>query len=276
MRRCVTLSVYSKTLAHPSRFAAYLSDTKLRGIQTAGGDGKQKTGTEVTRSSPKAGASPRAAAFQSERAHDRFIRGHSTSAAAETEQEADTVGPTGNLFNAEIDPTLVGKYASTRRTFGPRSNAQAMLACGGPVLASQSSFDPNYEGAKNWIRNHAVGPAVLSPVLLSGLIGALVEAAVPRSVPIGWSMRQVRPLIVGVEICAKITVESVKDSSSDSELGEACSVPRGGTSDDSVDDRFRRKHGYEVLLRTKASRVRDDETIAEGCHTIWIPDYMNM
>jgi hypothetical protein len=109
-------------------------------------------------------------------------------------------GPWGDLFSAPIGMELVGKTASIRRTFGSRSNAQGFLVCGGEALAKHASFDLDYGRAQGWIRHHAVGPAVLSPVLIAGLVGALVEAALPQSVPISSSMKQIRPLIVGVSV----------------------------------------------------------------------------
>lgn len=107
-------------------------------------------------------------------------------------------GPWGDLFDATVGPELLGKAASFRRTFDAQSNALGLLTCGGEALAKHASFDPEYDRARDWIQHHAVGPAVLSPVLINGLVGALVEAAVPKAVPISCSMRQIRPLIVGV------------------------------------------------------------------------------
>lgn len=107
-------------------------------------------------------------------------------------------GPWGDLFGASVGRSLVGKNASIRRTFDAQSNALGLLTCGGEDLAKHASFDPEYERARDWIQHHAVGPAVLSPVLISGLVGALVEAAVPQSIPLASTMRQIRPLIVGV------------------------------------------------------------------------------
>lgn len=107
-------------------------------------------------------------------------------------------GPKGDLFKAEIGPDLVNKYASINRIFGPNCNAQAMLTCGGKELAKHASFDPQYSRAKDWIRSHPVGPAVISPLLISGLLTALIEAAMPQSIPLSTSMEMVRPLIVGV------------------------------------------------------------------------------
>jgi len=107
--------------------------------------------------------------------------------------------PTGDLFESKRGvkgQDLVGRTASVRRVFSPGANAQALLTCGGEELARHASFDPDYSRARGWIRNRAIGSAVLSPVLISGLVGALVEAALPQSIPNRCSMHQVRPLIV--------------------------------------------------------------------------------
>ena len=110
--------------------------------------------------------------------------------------------PIGDLFDNDDNDTdvnrLISKSASIRRTFGPSSNAQAMLTLGGPSLAANASFDPHYHRAREWIHHHAVGPTVQSPVLIQGLIGALVEATFPSSIIISNSMQNIRPLIVGV------------------------------------------------------------------------------
>lgn len=128
-------------------------------------------------------------------------RRFSSTSASPIVEDNDSDGPGGDLFNALIGIDLVGKTAYIRRTFGSRSNAQCFLVCGGEALAKHASFDPDYDRAQGWIRHHAVGPAVLSPVLISGLVGALVEAALPQSVPVSSSMKQIRPLIVGVSAC---------------------------------------------------------------------------
>ena len=125
-------------------------------------------------------------------------RSNTNSSRLEDSIENENEGPTGDLFNAKIDTDLVKKYASINRTFGPGCNAEAMLTCGGKELARHASFDPHYSRAKDWIRYHPVGPAVVSPVLISGLLGALVEAAIPQSIPLGSSIELVSPLIVGV------------------------------------------------------------------------------
>jgi hypothetical protein len=165
---------------------------------------------------------------------------------------------------------LIGHSASIRRTFGPRCNAQALLACGGESLAAHASFDPDYSQAQKWIRSHAVGPAVLSPVLINGLVGALVEAAFPQSVPDSQTMKEIRPLIVGVNVNAKITVTNVSRTSKvyGNEYVE--------NNSDSNEQQQQQKYGYQVDLKTEVLRVRDDAHIAEGTHSIWIPDYQGM
>lgn len=125
------------------------------------------------------------------------LRSHSSSAVS-TDNDYDPMGPEGDLFSADVGPSLVGKKAQVKRIFGPRANSIGLLTAGGEALAKHASFDPQYHRARDWIRTHAVGPAVLSPVLISGLVGALVEAACPQSIPISCSMQQIRPLIVGV------------------------------------------------------------------------------
>ncbi len=118
--------------------------------------------------------------------------------ASSVEDYTDDFDPWGDLFEASVGPELVGKKAHIRRKFDAQSNALGLLTCGGQALAKHASFDPEYERARGWIQHHAVGPAVMSPVLIGGLVGALVEAAVPQSVPMASTMRQIRPLIVGV------------------------------------------------------------------------------
>jgi acyl dehydratase len=185
--------------------------------------------------------------------------------------------PFGDLFDAPkgIRPDLIGKIAKIRRTFGPRSNAQAMLTCGGEALAAHASFDPDYVRAQGWIRHHAVGPAVLSPVLVTGVVGALVEATFPHAVPVSQSMKQHRPLIVGVAVHAKIEVVQVVSSNNEHEdgagKGQANLSPERGE-----EDRYDRRYGHQVDLKTTVARVRDDVVIAEGEHSIWIPDYLHM
>ena len=183
--------------------------------------------------------------------------------------EEEEKGPTGDLFHDHIKPgpNLLGKSASIRRTFGPNAAAQALLVCGGPALARHASFDPQYARARTWIHTHPVGPAVVGSILLQGLVGALVEAAVPQSVPMKANMTQIRPLIVGVEMEATVTVTDVKAT----EEGSYQHHHNDGTD---VED-ISRKGGYEVKLRTECKRVRDGSLLAEGSHVIWIPDHMH-
>jgi len=163
-------------------------------------------------------------------------------------------GPRGNLFHSPIGDSLLNKTASIRRTFSPRSNAQAMLICGGPILAAHASFDPNFDRARSYIRNHAVGPAVLSPILISGLIGALIEASLPQSFLISSDMKQHLPLIVGVQVEATIKVISVIEGRKDE-------------SPDATD----KSRGYELLLGTEVKTVSDGRLISEGSQKVWMP-----
>ena len=73
-----------------------------------------------------------------------------------------------------------------------------------------------------------------------------------------------------VEVCAKIEVVSVTDP----EVSESASC--GGYGDDDRNDLYERKNGFEVCLRTEVVRVRDGSPIADGRHSIWIPDYLHM
>jgi hypothetical protein len=185
------------------------------------------------------------------------------------ESSFDAERPTGPLFASRrpIGPELVGATGVIRRTFGPRSNAEGLLATGGPDLAAHASFDPDYPRAQDWIRHHAVGPAVLSPILIAGLTGALTEAAFPQGVITAQSMKHLRPLIVGVPVSSMIEVVSVTKA-------EQTNPP--DLDDDSERTDQKRKHGYDVVLRTVVSRVRDSCIIAEGTHELWVPDYLRM
>jgi hypothetical protein len=183
-------------------------------------------------------------------------------------------GPTGDLFvtstNEAADETSrtinaaeirVGNLASIRRTFGPNDNAQALLLCGGSSLARHASFDPTYARARTWIRSHAIGPAVVEPILIQGLVAALIEAAFPQRVPLSQQMTYHRPLIVGVETEATVTVAQIERNTS--------------TIDTASNDESVARipgDGVQVTLRAECKRVRDDTCVAEGTHQIWIPD----
>lgn len=160
-----------------------------------------------------------------------------------------------------IGQDFVGKTATIRRVFGPGANAQALLTSGGEELAQNASFDPNYETSKDWIRSRAVGPAVLSSTLISGLVGALIEASFPQTVPMNASMSFLRPLIVGMEVAASIRVESVHEARRD---GKPTGMGRDKTTET----------GYEIVLSTRVIRVQDDAVVAEGYSTVWIPGYL--
>ena len=197
---------------------------------------------------------------------DYTVRSKSTAVVEDVDFENHE--PTGDLFESKlkqgwIGENLVGKTASIRRVFGPGANAQAFLTCGGEDLARHASFDPDYETAKDWIQSRAIGDAVLSPILISGLVGALVEAAFPQTVPMSSSMDMRRPLIVGVEVCARVQVESVKETQRDGTEG-------GETTGHGAD------RGYEIVLSTQVIREQDDSIIAEGSHTVWFPSYLTM
>jgi hypothetical protein len=107
-------------------------------------------------------------------------------------------GPVGSLFQRHTTTTtkkkllhdLIGATGSIERTFGSNDNASGLLATGGSGLAAHASFDPNYLRAKQWITNHPVGNSVLSPIFLTGLTGALTEAAFPQAVITSQSIRQ--------------------------------------------------------------------------------------
>lgn len=153
-----------------------------------------------------------------------------------------------------------GNFASIRRTFGPNDNAQALLLCGGASLARHASFDPTYARAREWIRSHAVGPAVVEHILIQGLAAALVEAALPNRVPLSYQMTHHRPLIVGVEVEAIITVTDVRrDATAISNDGNDCTANTASA-------------GKLVTLRVECKRVRDGTCVAEGIHKIWLPD----
>jgi hypothetical protein len=140
-----------------------------------------------------------------------------------------------------------------------------MLVCGGKDLAANASFDPEYKRAKGYIQNHAVGPAVLSPILISGLVGALIESTLPQSFFVSGNTNQLRPLIVGVEVEANIQVISVKNCSDSRDSADGNNV-----NGDIYSERY---HGYELLLDTEVKRVRDGAVISNGNQTVWLPDY---
>jgi len=180
---------------------------------------------------------------------------------------------TGDLFpyepNDQKIKISVGKFASIRRTFGPNDNAQALLICGGPSLARHSSFDPQYATARTWIRSHPVGPAVVGPILLQGLVGALIEAAIPQRVPIQANLTQLCPLIVGVEMEATVTVTQVDAIVDDTNS----TIDNDAMLNDTTSRLRTNGGGYQVQLRAECKRVRDNTVIAEGSQLIWIPDY---
>lgn len=193
----------------------------------------------------------------------------STSALSCSNHESSTeANSSSNKFMTSNNiNNLLSKKASIRRTFSPNSNAQAMLVCGGKELAAYASFDPEYKRAKDYIQNHAVGPAVLSPILISGLIGALIESTLPQSFFISGTMNQLRPLIVGVEVEANIQVVSVKSVKSSSEISSSNEELGGFNYKNML------QQGYELLLDTEVKRVSDGAVISTGNQTIWLPNY---
>ena len=171
-------------------------------------------------------------------------------------------GPEGQLFESKlqsqnsIGANLVGQSASIRRVFSHASNAQAYLTCGGQELASHASFDPNYDQAKQWIRARPIADTVISPVLIQGLVGTLVDAALPQTIPVESSLKHCRPLIVGTEVRGVVTVTSVTEQQHQPDFNEEA--------------------GYEIELDTQVVRVQDDAVIATGRHTVWMPSYLKM
>jgi len=206
-------------------------------------------------------SSPRIFA-RSRRTSNCNLRHLSSHSIAPPTQEVDTEegGPKGDLFHSTIDDTLLNKTASIRRTFTPRSNAQAMLTCGGEALAAHASWDPQYSRAKSYIRNHAVGPAVLSPVLINGLVGALVEASLPQGFLISSQMKHYRPLIVGVQVEASINVTSVTEGGNMAEIDKSYEY-------------LNQSRGYELVLQTEVKSISDGKLISEGSQNIWLPHY---
>mmetsp|Transcript_5270 Transcript_5270/g.6772 ORF Transcript_5270/g.6772 Transcript_5270/m.6772 type:complete len:238 (+) Transcript_5270:109-822(+) len=178
----------------------------------------------------------------------------------------DSMATSAPSVEGDIEDRLLHKKASVRRVFSPNSNAEAMLVCGGNTLAAHASFDPVYPRAKEYIRNHAVGPAVLSPVLISGLIGALIESNFPQAFFVSGNMNQLRPLIVGAEVEADFKVISVIKNDDESLNSK--------TVDESLSIRY--NGGYELVLDTRVKRVSDGAIITHGKQTIWLPDYGNL
>jgi hypothetical protein len=168
----------------------------------------------------------------------------------DTSNDYNEDAPTGDLFRSKgVGMDLVGQTGMVERTFESQSNAHAMLTCGGAALAAHASWDPLYKRAQAYFQRHAVGQTKLSPVLISGLVGALVEAAFPHAVLESQSLTQAQPLIVGVSVLAKIEVTHVE-------------IAR------------ETNYGFKVELETSVTRVRDNAVIANGKHAIWLPDYL--
>ena len=175
-----------------------------------------------------------------------------------------SASPSGTLFAKpppELGTDLVGHTARIQRTFDARSNALALLQAGGPSLAAHASFDPQYKRAQDWIRQHAVGPATLSPILIGGLTGALVEAAFPHGVVVRQTINPVQSLIVGVPVEAQLQVRKVEQTDYPFPV---------------VERTKEQKDGFRVELDMKLVRVRDQAVIATGEHVLWVPDYLHM
>jgi hypothetical protein len=166
-------------------------------------------------------------------------------------------------------PNILHKKAFVRRTFSPNSNAQALLVSGGEGLAANASFDPEYSRVKNYIRNRPVGPAVLSPILIQGLIGALVEATLPQSFFVENRLKQIRPLIVGVEVEASIEIVSVLPSTGRGDVFEY----DDGVAAASREEKTTSDNGYKVNINATVHRVSDGQLIAEGEQIVWLPDF---
>ena len=71
-----------------------------------------------------------------------------------------------------------------------------------------------------------------------------------------------------VEINAKIVVESVKASTDEKSSSSNSNNNNNNNNTDTA--------GYEVLIRCDATRERDGAIIAQGHHTVLVPDYMHM
>jgi hypothetical protein len=79
---------------------------------------------------------------------------------------------------------------------------------------------------------------------------------------------------VGVEVCARIEVTSVKENHTGDDIGSEAVSPEEEESSDFV---FRRgQKGYDIELQTEVIRVQDDAVIAKGSHLVWIPTYLSM
>ena len=176
----------------------------------------------------------------------------------------------------------LGREARIRRTFGAQAADDAMLLCGGPALAAHASFDPHYARAQDWIHTHAVGPAVLSPILASGLLQTLAQAALPHAVPLSHSFQQVRPLIVGVPVDATIRVTRVERASrqhpqhhEDDGSGygnDTNSTLSTSSSQIQQQQQTLSQHGYQVELQAVVARARDHAVLSQGHIALWLAD----
>ena len=110
--------------------------------------------------------------------------------------------------------------------------------------------------------NSIYRPAVLSPILIQGLVGTLIESSLPQSFFVENRLKQLRPLIVGVEVEAQFEVISSVSSATDMK----------GNMDGF--NNITRSSGKELVLGTSVRRVSDGALIAEGEQVVWLPDYV--
>lgn len=93
-------------------------------------------------------------------------------------------------------------------------------------------------------------------------MGTLIESSLPQSFFVENRLKQLRPLIVGVEVEAQFEVIS--------------SVPSGTDMKGNMDgfNNITRSSGKELVLGTSVRRVSDGALIAEGEQVVWLPDYV--
>ena len=172
----------------------------------------------------------------------------------------DYYGLKGDLTFSKYGLDLVGKSVSIVRKFESQSGQRALLATGGSQLARHSSFDPNFETANKWISSHAVGSSIGSPVLASGVFCALIEAWFPVSVQISSEIKHKKPIFLGMELVATITVIDVTDASSKDKKTNINGSPISSK-------------GFESTLKAELRSQRDGEILVDGKYKIWLPDF---
>lgn len=84
-------------------------------------------------------------------------------------------------------------------------------------------------------------------------------------------LRQVRPLIVGVEVEAAYEVVSIVASDDVSHSRSRF----GGDNEIDGFNHITRSAGNELVLETSVKRVSDGALIAEGQQVVWLPDYVS-